>query len=168
MATKTSKTLEEYLELNYPFRVDADPDGGYVITFPDLPGCMTQVEDVGEIGAAAEEVRRLWIMTEYEDAAEIPLPSYPEEYSGKFNLRLPKSLHRRLAALAEREAVSLNQLAVSLLAAGDAVSRAGIQEQKADLSAPGDRLLLHAGLAARTRKARANTTVRRSKVTPEL
>jgi antitoxin HicB len=168
MATKTSKTLEEYLELNYPFRVDADPDGGYVITFPDLPGCMTQVEDVGEIGAAAEEVRRLWIMTEYEDAAEIPLPSYPEEYSGKFNLRLPKSLHRRLAELAEREAVSLNQLAVSLLAAGDAVSRAGIQEQKADLSAPGDRLRLHAGLAARTRKARANTTVRRSKVTPEL
>ena len=168
MATKTSKTLEEYLELNYPFRVDADPDGSYVITFPDLPGCMTQVEDVGEIGAAAEEVRRLWIMTEYEDAAEIPLPSYPEEYSGKFNLRLPKSLHRRLAALAEREAVSLNQLAVSLLAAGDAVSQAGIQEQKADLSAPGDRLRLHAGLAARTRKARANTTVRRSKVTPEL
>ncbi len=167
VATKTSKALEEYLELNYPFRVDADTDGGYVITFSDLPGCMTQVEDVGEIGAAAEEVRRLWIMTEYEDAAEIPLPSYPEEYSGKFNLRLPKSLHRRLAELAEREAVSLNQLVVSLLAAGDAVSRASIQEQEADLSAPSDRLRLHTGLATRVRTARA-TAVRRSKVAPEL
>jgi antitoxin HicB len=166
MATKTSKTLEEYLELDYSFRVDADPDGGYVITFPDLPGCMTQVEDVGEIGAAAEEVRRLWIMTEYEDAAEIPLPSYPEEYSGKFNLRLPKSLHRRLAELAEREAVSLNQLVVSLLAAGDAVSGASIREQKADLSASSDRLRLHT--ATRLRTARANSAVRPSKVTPEL
>jgi antitoxin HicB len=168
MATKTSKALEEYLELNYPFRVDADPDGGYVITFPDLPGCMTQVEDAGEIGAAAQEVRRLWIMTEYEDAAEIPLPSYPEEYSGKFNLRLPKSLHRRLAELAEREAVSLNQLVVSLLAAGDAVSRANIQVQQADLPVPGDRLHRDADLVTGWRRTRANSAVRRSKVTPKL
>ena len=168
MATKIQKTLEEYLGLNYPFRVDADPDGVYVITFPDLPGCMTQVEDVGEIGAAAEEVRRLWIITEYEDAAEIPLPSYPEEYSGKFNLRLPKSLHRRLAELAEREAVSLNQLVVSFLAAGDAVSRAGIQEQKPDLRVSGDRLHRDPDLVTGWRKTRANSTVRRSKATPEL
>ncbi|MEX1195882.1 MAG: toxin-antitoxin system HicB family antitoxin [Dehalococcoidia bacterium] len=119
--TKTRKTADKYLELNYPFRVDADPDGGYVVTFPDLPGCMTQVESAEEIGQAAEEARRLWIMTECDDGADIPLPSYPEEYSGKFNLRLPKSLHRRLAELAEREGVSLNQLVLSLLAAPTAL-----------------------------------------------
>lgn len=115
MATKTREPLDYYLGLSYPFTASADPGGGYVITFPDLPGCMSQVEDAAEIGPAAEEARRLWIMTEYEDGENIPLPSYPEEYSGKFNLRLPRSLHRRLAELAEREGVSLNQLVVSLL-----------------------------------------------------
>lgn len=117
MATTMRRSLDEYLALAYPFNVVADPDGGYVILFPDLPGCMTQVEDAAEIGPMADEIKALWIETEYERGADIPLPSYPAEYSGKFNLRLPRSLHRRLAEGAEREGVSLNQYVVSLLAA---------------------------------------------------
>jgi predicted RNase H-like HicB family nuclease len=39
-----------------------------------------------------------------------------EEYSGRITLRLPKSLHRRLAESAEAEAVSLNQYMLSVLA----------------------------------------------------
>jgi predicted HicB family RNase H-like nuclease len=70
----------------------------------------------------AEEARTLWIETEYEAGEEIPLPSYPPEYSGKFNLRLPKSLHAQLAQSAEREGVSLNQYVVMLLAAAEAKS----------------------------------------------
>jgi hypothetical protein len=38
------------------------------------------------------------------------------EYSGKFNVRLPKSLHAALATEAEAEGVSLNQLVVAKLA----------------------------------------------------
>lgn len=38
------------------------------------------------------------------------------EYSGKVNLRMPKSLHRDLARRAEREGVSLNQVIVTSLA----------------------------------------------------
>jgi hypothetical protein len=38
------------------------------------------------------------------------------EYSGKFNVRLPKSLHAALAQEAEAEGVSLNQLVVTKLA----------------------------------------------------
>ena len=38
------------------------------------------------------------------------------EYSGKFNVRLPKSLHAALAREAEAEAVSLNQLVLAKLA----------------------------------------------------
>ncbi len=56
----------------------AEPEGGYVIVFPDLPGCMTQVESLEEVGPAAEEIRALWIETEYEAGEEIPPPSYPE------------------------------------------------------------------------------------------
>jgi antitoxin HicB len=37
-------------------------------------------------------------------------------YSGKVNLRMPRSLHRDLARRAEEEGVSLNQLMVVVLA----------------------------------------------------
>ncbi len=59
-------TLEEILAREYPFNVIADPDGGYVIEFPDLPGCMTQIETLDEVGPMAEEIRTLWLETEYE------------------------------------------------------------------------------------------------------
>ena len=39
-----------------------------------------------------------------------------EAFSGKFNLRVPKSLHRDLARKADAENVSLNQLVVATLA----------------------------------------------------
>lgn len=109
------RPLDEYLDLEYPFNVIADPDGGYVVTFPDLPGCMTVADGPDEIGPMAEDARRAWIETAYDRGVDIPLPSYPEEYSGKFNVRIPRSLHRRLAETAERESMSLNTLVIALL-----------------------------------------------------
>ena len=47
----------------------------------------------------------------------------PVEYSGKFNVRLPKSLHQALSESAERDGVSLNQYVVMLLARGEAEDR---------------------------------------------
>ncbi len=116
-------TLEEVLGRQYGFHVIADEDGGYVILYPDLPGCMTQVESVAEIPRAANEARELWLEAEYEMGADIPTPTYPETYSGKFNVRLPRSLHRRLAESAEAEGVSLNQYVTSLLERNDALGR---------------------------------------------
>jgi hypothetical protein len=45
-----------------------------------------------------------------------PVRPQRREYSGKFNVRVPKSLHAALAREAEAEGVSLNQLVVSKLA----------------------------------------------------
>ncbi len=121
VASTTRKPLEHYLGLQYPFAAHADPDGGYVIVYPDLPGCMSQAETLEEIPAMAEEARTGWIETEYEEGRNIPEPSF-QEYSGKFNVRLPKSLHRALADAASLEGVSLNQYVVMLLSGG--ISRA--------------------------------------------
>src|SRR5688500_8693187 len=121
--TAARKPLDFYLELDYGLVVTPDPDGGYVVVFPDLPGCMTQVEELAEVGAMADEIRTLWIETEYERGREIPLPAYPEEYSGKFNLRLPRALHRALAEGAARDGVSLNHHVSTVLARGDAQAR---------------------------------------------
>jgi len=144
MTVRSRKPLPHYLSLEYPFNAIADADGGYTVIFPGLPGCMTQVDSLAEIGPAADEARRLWITTEYEEGEEIPLPSYPEEFSGKFQLRLPRSLHRRLAELAQAEGVSLNQCVVMLLAGAEAESRGGARS----------RVVSHQGQAARSSKPR--------------
>jgi hypothetical protein len=47
---------------------------------------------------------------------EPPPGPQKREYSGKFNVRVPKSLHAALASEAEAEGVSLNQLVVAKLA----------------------------------------------------
>ena len=123
MARET-KPLEYYLGLEYSFNAIADPDGGYVVVFPDLPGCMTQGDTLDEVRRMAEEARMLWIEAEYDtDPDGIPLPSYPADCSGEVSLRLPKSLRRSLAESAEAEGVSLNEYAAMLLAQGDARNR---------------------------------------------
>lgn len=133
MSTVADKPLEEYLALEYSFHVIADPDGGYVVVFPDLPGCMTQADSYEEIAVMAQDARTLWIETAYDHGREIPLPSYPEEYSGKFNVRLPRSLHRKLAESADQEGVSLNQYVTQVLARGDAQTK--VERQLATLTA---------------------------------
>jgi len=111
----TRHRLDYYLNLEYPFTVVPD-DGSFFIEFPDLKGCMTQVEDASEIGAMAEEIRTLWLETAYDQGLPIPEPSTGNGYSGKFVVRMPKSLHRDLAIAAERESTSLNSYVNYVLA----------------------------------------------------
>jgi antitoxin HicB len=104
-----------------------DEGGGYLIEFPDLPGCMSDGETIEEAIANGEDAKRCWIAAMREAGRPIPSPAVEavESYSGKWQLRAPKSLHRRLAERAKREGVSLNTLAVTLLAEslGERVTR---------------------------------------------
>lgn len=120
---KRMQPLSFFLEQFYPFSVMPDPDGGYFISYPDLPGCMTQVEVPSEIGPAAEEIRILWLETAHDHGVDIPLPQGGSDYSGKFVVRVPRHVHRRLAESAALDGASLNQYVVSLLAANDALAR---------------------------------------------
>lgn len=45
----------------------------------------------------------------------LPNPITIESFSGQFRVRLPRSLHRRLAKLAKRENVSLNTIVIKML-----------------------------------------------------
>ncbi len=110
--------LEYYLNLQYPVTLYPASEGGYVAQIKDLPGCLTQGETLDETITNINEARELWIETAYEAGDEIPFPSTDDTYSGKLLLRMPKSLHRRLAERADRENVSLNQYIVSGLNRG--------------------------------------------------
>jgi len=56
--TTTRKPIAEYLASFYPFTTVAD-DAGFFVSFPDLPGCMTQVERIEDVGVMAAEILKL-------------------------------------------------------------------------------------------------------------
>lgn len=66
---------------------------------------------------------------EYARGAEIPEPANAGDCSGTFNLRIPRSLHQRLAWAADSDGVSLNQYVLMHLAPRDA--DAGISHRAA-------------------------------------
>lgn len=117
----SEKDLEYYMSLPYRVEIYPEPDGtGYTAVIPELPGCMTCADTLDELWDMIEEAKRGWLEVSLEDGDYIPEPApvEVEEYSGKFVVRLPTSLHRQLAKRAEQEETSLNQLIVMLLAEG--------------------------------------------------
>jgi len=110
---------------DYPFEIrklTKEEGGGWLITFPDLPGCMADGETIEEAVKNGEDAARSWLATAQEFGDSIPQPSKPIKTSGKFNLRVPKSLHARLVRRAKEENVSMNMLAVAFLSEGLAQS----------------------------------------------
>ena len=59
---------------------------------------------------------KAYIEVKLENNLPVPTPESAEKYSGKFVVRLPKSLHQRLVIEADKEGISLNQLALYKLA----------------------------------------------------
>lgn len=57
---------------DYPWEVIPDPSGGYTIRFPDLPGCMTCVENLYHVNNTAAEIRDLWLATARDAGMAIP------------------------------------------------------------------------------------------------
>jgi antitoxin HicB len=114
-----NKDLDYYMNLPYNIIVRKDPYGGYFAKVEELEGCMTQGETYEEAFKNIQEAMQLWLEDAIENELEIPEPVPDEEFSGKFVLRLPKSLHRKLARNAKKENISLNQYAVYLLAEGN-------------------------------------------------
>jgi antitoxin HicB len=113
------KTLDYYFSLKYPFKIETiseEDGGGYMITYTDLPGCISDGETIEELLLNGEDAKRAWIQTAYEKSVEIPEPnSIGDKFSGRITLRTPKSLHRDLVEQAEKEGISLNQYIVYLL-----------------------------------------------------
>ncbi len=115
----STKNLEEYLNLPYTIEVirDENPDDpGWVARVVELPGCMTQSDTFAELGDMITDAMRAWIEVSLAAGDPIPEPQPDEAYSGKFMTRVPRSLHRELVQLAEKEGVSLNAIVNMALA----------------------------------------------------
>ncbi len=116
------KSLNEYMKLPYRMEIVEDIDeGGYVVSFPELPGCLSSGETIEFAVANAQDAKKAWLEAAIEDGIQIQEPDSLEEYSGQFKLRIPRSLHRSLAEHSKREGVSMNQYCVYLLSKHDAM-----------------------------------------------
>lgn len=116
------KTLNEYLKLPYRMEIVEDQEeGGFVVSYPDLPGCISCGETIADAVANAADAKRAWLEAALEEGIAIREPESLEQYSGQFKLRLPRSLHRSLAEHSQREGISMNQYCVYLLSRNDAM-----------------------------------------------
>jgi len=108
------KDLKQYLALPYSIEIIPDEEG-YIAAIPDLPGCMSSGNTVVAALRGLEEVKELWLEGRIEAGEEIPEPTKIEDFSGKFVLRIPRSLHRTLDHEARKQGVSLNQYVLHIL-----------------------------------------------------
>lgn len=112
----------------YPFETYAhvveplteEDGGGFLITFPDLPGCMSDGETEMEAIVHARDAFSAWMSARAHMGKPIPKPTRHGETAEPVRLmqRLPRSLHASLVARAKAEGTSLNTLVTMLLAEG--------------------------------------------------
>lgn len=91
--------------------------GGYLIEFPDYPGCMADGETPQEAIDNGHDALTSYLRTLEELNRPVPQPG-SDVFSGQFRQRIPRSMHAALARRADREGVSLNSLVTVLLAEG--------------------------------------------------
>lgn len=74
----------------------------------EFQNCYATGETINKALKELKTVMELWIKTTQDENRPIPSP-IDDSYSGKFVLRLPKSLHKHLKCIADAEGISLNQ-----------------------------------------------------------
>ncbi|MFW6097568.1 MAG: toxin-antitoxin system HicB family antitoxin [Chloroflexota bacterium] len=119
----SKRDLNYYLSLPYTIEVlreedDEDGDETWFASVRELPGCMTEADSFAELGEMIRDAMAVWIEDALEDGDPVPEPRPLDDYSGKFVVRVPRSLHRDLTQSAEREGVSLNSFANMALTQG--------------------------------------------------
>lgn len=93
-----------------------DEGGGYLIEFPDYPGCIADGDTPEQ--AIREGRDALVSYVETLTALGRTVPAGGEAFGGQWRQRVPKSLHAALVRRAEHEGVSLNMLVTTMLAEG--------------------------------------------------
>ena len=115
-ANRIQEQVERFKALPYTRELIKNQDGTWFARIVEFTGCMTEGTTANEAIENLDEAMSAWIEVHLEDGDTIPPPpSTSDKYSGKFLMRVPKTLHRELALRADREGVSLNQYALSAL-----------------------------------------------------
>ena len=102
----------------YTVTMFLDDDGDWLAHFVELPEVSAFAATPEQ---ALDELAQAWtgVRLSYEKHGEpVPLAPSRKRYSGQFNVRIDKRLHRVLAMEAAKAGVSLNAMVAQLLALG--------------------------------------------------
>lgn len=70
------KTLDEYMSLPYRMEVVEDKnEGGFVVSFPDLPGCFTCGETIEKAIMNALDAKKVWLEAAIEEGIDVQEPN---------------------------------------------------------------------------------------------
>jgi antitoxin HicB len=97
----------------YEINLIPNAAGGFYAQLPDFPTIFTGGKTAREALQNAQAAIEL--MIEELEANHEPVPEPKSSFSGRFNVRVPKELHRRLNRRAQEEGVSLNAVITYLL-----------------------------------------------------
>lgn len=71
-----------YPAVFYPF---SDGSGGYLVEFPDLPGCITEGKNLEEAFEMATDAASGWVLDELEEGNPVPVASKYEDVVAREN-----------------------------------------------------------------------------------
>lgn len=127
--------ISYYLSLPYTKVLRRDDEGDVVASIAELDGCIAHGSDEAEALRNLRDALAAWLESALDGGQAIPPPEIQEELpSGKFVVRLPRSLHQKLNRLAKRDDVSLNQ--VMVVAATEHLARQESRQHSAAYEAP--------------------------------
>jgi antitoxin HicB len=91
----------------YPGRFEHDPDGGFLVTFPDVPEAITQGEDLADARLSAAEALGLALRGYLAQGRELPKPSKGRK--GDVNIPVEASDALKLAVIEAFRASSISK-----------------------------------------------------------
>ena len=97
--------LDELVRRPWSRDVVVDEDGSYIASVPELEGCFAAGDTLSAALSELDEVVREWLEIALEEDSPIPEPRTQtgDEFSGRFSVRLPRSVHRALSLRAQTE-----------------------------------------------------------------
>ncbi len=112
---------------SYSFTVrplSKEEGGGWLVEYPDIPGCMSDGETIEEAIANGREALQDTLAVFRESGRGVPKPAAA---AAQWRQRLPRSLYLKLTAQAETEGVSINSLVTAIIA--EAIGRRQIHQR---------------------------------------
>lgn len=130
---KTEFKIRTILARPYVRRLLPDEEsGGYTAFIHEFPGCVAEGETADEALENLDKAAASWLAASLSLGQPIaePIPAF--NHSGRIALRVPRSLHRDVAELAQLQGCSVNQLLT--VAISEYVGKLGLPQVGAHLA----------------------------------
>lgn len=111
MKATMNRNLDRYQFFVRP--LSKEEGGGYLVEYPDIPGCMSDGATIQEAIANGREALRDCFAVFRESGRRIPKPTIE---AAQWRQRVPRTLYAKLTKQAESEGVSINSFVTAIIA----------------------------------------------------